>query len=252
MVYVAYTWREHSMTAAQKRDQLNHAETQVAEADSYMAAMSHDFWTIAQADARYYRTAAHPSGRSDTGAGCGIDATKLDGYTLAEIVAMAVPAYAIGMFGAGAIPSGYHECDGAAGTPNYQDYMPKGAGSGVTPGTTGGSNSITPTANAFNSPDHTLADNEIPAHTHGYTDKQNNGTVVGALTYNSIINLQSGDITITTITMEPGSRTSRTAHNHPGSTFSWTGYKDSIGADQAGALDIRPACRAVKFIMRLP
>lgn len=251
MVYVAYSWKEMSLTAIQKRDQLNHMEGQAAEADAYMAALGHDVWSIAESDSRFYRTPAHPSGRSDTGAGCGIDAAKLDGYTLAQIVAMSVPAYCIGMYGGGQIPDGYAECTGAAGTPNYQGYLPKGAGSGVTPGTTGGSNSITPTANAFDSPDCTLTDNQIPKHRHGYTDVQNNtvanGTPDTAMAFNAGSNFNR-----TTSTAEPGGVTTRTAHKHTGSTFAWTGYKDSAGTSQAGELDIRPACRAVKFIMRLP
>lgn len=213
-----------------------------------MDAFPHDFFLINEADARYYRTAAHPSGRSDTGAGCGIDASLLDGYTLAQILAMAVPAYAIGMFGAGTIPDGYHECDGAAGTPDYRGYIPKGAGSGTTPGTTGGSNSITPTANAFDSPDCALTDNQIPGHQHGYSDVRNytfNNIGAGGYTRGAVISR-------TTTTTEPGAVTTRTAHKHTGCSFAWTGYKDATGASQSGALDIRPACRAVKFIMRMP
>ena len=250
MVYSPSVWLEHGHTSAQKVTLLNHAEGQYGEGISYMNAFPHGYYTINEADNRYLHTALHPLGASPS---TNVDASKLDGYTLSEIIAMSVPAYCIGLFGAGDVPNGFAECDGSQGTPNYQGYIPKGAGSGVTPGTTGGSNSITPTANAFDSPDHTLADNEIPKHMHGYVDKQNNSTDPGGLTYdNQVYYFNGSDITRTTITMEPGGTTSRTAHKHAGSTFSWTGYKDSTGTSQAGALDIRPACRAVKFIMRLP
>jgi hypothetical protein len=252
-MYTPTIWREHSMTAAQKRDQLNHMETQAAEADSYMAGLAHDFYTIAEADARYLMTAAHPDGPSPA---AGVDAAKLDGHTLAEILAMSVPAYCIGMYGGGAMPDGYQEADGTNGTPNYQGYIPRGSGNGVTPGTTGGSNSITPTANAFTTGATTLTDNQIPAHDHTYTDKQNNTAVGGSGGYDRnawwIQGAYGLDIPRTTLTTEPGNVTVRTAHSHAGSTFAWTGYKDSAGTSQAGALDIRPACRAVKFIMRLP
>lgn len=248
MVYTAYTWCEHSMSSTEKRDQLNHLETQAAEANSYMAAFPHDFYSISEADARYLMTASHPDGPSPA---AGVDAAKLDGYSLAEILAMSVPAYCIGMFGAGDVPDGYAECDGTSGTPNYQDYIPKGAGSGVTPGTTGGSNSITPTANAFDSADHTLSTNEIPKHQHSYNDATNGQNIHNTGTPGAGWNI-AADISRTTTTTEPGAVTAGTSHKHAGSAFTWTGYLDENGASQAGALDIRPACRAVKFIMRLP
>ena len=248
LVYIPSVWLEHGHTGSQKAALLNHAETQHGEAISYMNNLSHDFYTIAEADSRYIHTPAYPGGASPA---AGVDAAKLDGHTLAEILAMSVPAYCIGMYGGGAMPGGYQEADGTNGTPNYQGYIPRGSGNGVTPGTTGGSNSITPTANAFDSPDCTLTDNQIPKHQHGYTDIQN-GTARAWAFYAVSAVLAGGDISKTTTTTEPGAATSRTAHKHAGSTFAWTGYKDSTGASQAGELDIRPACRAVKFIMRLP
>lgn len=253
MVYSPTVWKEHSMTSAQKVSALNNAETQHATAISYMNAFPHDFFLINEADNRYLRTALHPDGASPA---AGVDASKLDGHTLAEILAMSVPAYCIGMYGGGQIPDGYAECTGATGTPNYQGYLPKGAGSGVTPGTTGGSNSITPTANAFTTGATTLTDNQIPGHDHTYTDKQNNSTTgAGAGSDRGawwVAGDYGRDFTWNTLTTEPGAVTVRTAHSHAGSTFAWTGYLDSTGTSQAGALDIRPACRAVKFIMRLP
>jgi hypothetical protein len=251
-MYTPTIWREPSMTAAQKRDQLNHMETQAAEADSYMAGLAHDFYTIAEADARYLMTAAHPDGPSPA---AGVDAAKLDGHTLAEILAMSVPAYCIGMYGGGAMPDGYHEADGTNGTPDYRGYIPRGSGSDVTPGTTGGSNSITPTANAFTTGATTLTDNQIPGHDHTYVDKQNSVGICssGSDRYAYWRGVAPGtDILRDTLTTEPGAVTVRTAHSHAGSSFKWTGYKDSAGTSHAGELDIRPACKGVKFIMRLP
>ena len=97
----------------------------------------------------------------------------------------------------------------------------------------------------------TLTDNQIPKHLHAYNDIQNGTTVAGGMAGVTAIHA-GGDTSKTTTTTEPGGVTTRTAHKHTGSTFAWTGYKDSAGTSHAGALDIRPACRAVKFIMRLP
>lgn len=55
----------------------------------------------------------------------------------------------------GAIPAGWHLCDGANGTPNLQDRFIVGAGAGYTPGDTGGEAS------------HALTESELPSHTHG-------------------------------------------------------------------------------------
>jgi hypothetical protein len=235
------------MLAAAKATALNNAETQYEEAIDYMDNLAHDFYSIAEADSRYLMTADHPDGPSPA---AGVDAAKLDGHTLAEILAMTVPANAIGMFGAGSVPAGFAECNGSGGTPDYRGYIPRGAGSGVTPGTTGGNNAATPTC-SFETPETTLTDNQIARHTHGYYDTQ---TATGSLgsTHTDAYQYGASDILRTTTTTEPGGITTRTAHKHTGCSLTWTGYKDEAGASQSGALDIRPACRAVKFIMRLP
>ena len=152
------------------------------------------------------------------------------------------------MFGAGTIPDGFLECDGTNGTQNLQGYMVKGAGSGVAPRATGGSNTITPMAPLFETAEHLLADNEIPAHTHVYNDEVNANTMTGSIF--TVGSTMGGPINRTTITTEPGGALTRTAHAHQNGSFSWTGYKDEAGASHNGALDIRPSCRAVKFVMR--
>ncbi len=242
-------WREHSLPAEQKISFLNNLETVHEESIAYMDAMPHDIYTIAEADARYYRTPSHPSGRSDTGEGCGIDAAKCDGYTLAQILAAAIPEGAIGMWKAGALPDGFQECNGLSGAPDLRDYMPKGAGLGVTPGSSGGSNTASPTANAFDSPDHLLADNEIPKHQHSYLDWTNNTSLYQ---YNSSGGGYRGTTyrTVATTLTQPGAVSTRTAHKHTGSLFSWTGYLDDDSTHHDGQLDIRPLSRAVTFIMR--
>ncbi len=238
------------MLAAAKITGLNNLETIHEESITYMDAMPHDIYTIAEADARYYRTPAHPSGRSDTGEGCLIDAAKVDGYTLSQILAAAIPEGAIGMWKAGALPDGFQECNGLSGAPDIRDYMPRGAGLGVTPGSSGGSNTATPTAPLFDSPDHLLTDNEIPKHQHTYLDRTNDTGICGVDNLGGGGFRTAGTISRTTKTTEPGAVVTRTAHKHTGCRFSWTGYLDDDDVHHDGALDIRPLSRAVTFIMR--
>jgi len=62
-----------------------------------------------------------------------------------------------------AIPSGWQICDGSAGTPNLRDRFVVGAGSSYAVGATGGAAQVT------------LTIDQIPAHTHGYSDKYTDG-----------------------------------------------------------------------------
>ncbi len=250
MVYAPTAWKEKNMTTQQKVDGLNNIECIYDESITYMNALAHDIHTKVEADARFYKTPSHPSGRSDTGEGCGIDAAKLDGMTLAEILAAALPAGSIGMWGAGALPTGFHECDGLNSTPNLQGYMIKGAGNGVTPGSSGGSNSATPTAGSFTSPGCTLTDNQIPRHTHDYLDWTN--TTINWQSAEGGGPRKNGEFrTIATTTTQPGAVSVRTAHSHANCSFTWSGYLNDQGVHQGvSTLDIRPACRAVKFIVK--
>lgn len=243
--YSKHIWEEHTGSASDKCGWLNHAETQYEEAIQYMTDLAHDFYTIAEADARYARTPSHPSGRSDPDS---LDADYVDGYTKAQILAGAFPSGAIVMFGSGTIPDMFEECDGSGGNPNLQDFIPKGAGGGDDPGDYGGSNSITPTASSFTSPDCTLSDNQIPRHTHDYSETACQttggfGNPTGRLPRVFAANRSTYNIM-------PGNYTTRTAHNHTGCTISWTGYNDEDDEYVSGALDIRPACRGVRFLVR--
>lgn len=248
--YVPAVWIEHGHTSTEKRDRLNHLETQHAEMVYYTENLAHNIYTKAEADARYYRTAAHPSGRSDTGAGCGIDADLLHGLSLADVLELGIPAGMIGMWGAGDLPSGWIECTGASSTPNMQDRTPFGCGAGVTCGATGGVNSVTPTASSFDSSETTLTSAQIPKHRHVFSDKTPNSTT-GEGYSSSPITFTTGKVAKTTGNILPGDYSSMAAHKHSGNTFTLTGYTgDLTGAAVAGSVDNRPPSRAVKFIMR--
>jgi len=62
------------------------------------------------------------------------------------------------------IPSGWTLCDGTDGAPNLQDRFVTGAGGQYSVGDTGGED------------EHTLTEQEMPSHTHGYIDQNDNNT----------------------------------------------------------------------------
>ncbi|MCK9571483.1 hypothetical protein M0R72_21215 [Candidatus Pacearchaeota archaeon] len=250
MTYTAPSFVETGMTTQNKVDALNELETQSSEAATYMAAMSHSIYLTAAADARYYKTPAHAGGRSDTGAGCGIDAATLSGYTLAQLLASAIPSGMIGMWGAGDVPDGWNECTGANSTPDMQNRVPFGAGGNKACGDMGGANSVTPSTSSFNSSSTELTDDQIPKHQHTYEDRQPPSTIH--------YGYASGDracpvngTTYTTGNIMPGDYSDRVGHIHSGCTFALTGYTgDLTGVVTSATVDNRPPSRAVKFIMR--
>lgn len=61
------------------------------------------------------------------------------------------------------IPAGWALCNGANGTPDLRDRFVVGAGTSYAVGDTGGANQVT------------LTLNQIPAHTHGYSDQYTTG-----------------------------------------------------------------------------
>jgi|GEM_PF-2481672 len=249
MTYTAPSFVEIGMSTVQKVAALNLLETQSSEAATYMAAMAHSIYLKAAADARYYKTPDHPSGRSDTGAGCGIDAATLSGYTLAELLASAIPSKMIGMWGAGDIPNGWAECTGASSTPNLQDRIPFGAGGNKACGAVGGANSVTPSTSSFSSSSTTLTAAQIPKHQHSMTDRYPvNVTIAYTGSYYSYA---LSTTTRTTENILPGDYSAIAGHVHSGCTFALTGYTgDLTGAITSATVDNRPPCRAVKFIMR--
>lgn len=251
MAYQATEWSEQGMSTQDKVDALNNLETIYDEAIAYMLAMPHDIYTIEEADARYYRTPLHPLGRSDTGEGCGVDAATIDGYTLEQILATAIPSGGIAMWKTGSLPMGFVECNGLNNAPDFRDFIPRGAGAGLLPGDFGGDNEVTPTAGMFDSPEHLLTDNEIPRHTHSYLDWKNSTSNYEYNTAEGGYRVSSPDYsTHSTTTTQPGSVSTRTPHKHTGCAFEWNGYKDDDNVHHDGDLSIVPLSRYVKFIMR--
>jgi hypothetical protein len=245
-MYVPTIWSEYEMSEAEKIIALNNLETQADEIATYAASFEHEnFYTKAEATARYFRTASHPSGRTDTGAGCGIDAALLDGQTLAQILQKIMPLKAIGMF-AGATPARFMECDGSNGTRDLREKYLRGAGGSIANGDTGGSNSLIPTCPNFDSLETTLTSAQIPSHTHSYVDRSANSASAGT----GDGGYQRSSTYRTAATTDTNGGTTTTPHKHSGCSFAWTGYKDEGGITRTGAFDKRPPSRAVKFITR--
>ncbi len=249
MAYTKTVWSESGMATQDKVDALNELETQSSEAAIYMAAMTHSIYLKASADARYYKTPDHPGGRSDTGEGCGIDAATLSGYTLAQLLASAIPSGMIGMWGAGDVPNGWDECTGANSTPDTQNKIPFGAGGNKACGDMGGSNSVTPSTSSFNASSTALTSAQIPKHLHSMTDRY--PVYVTIENTGSNYSYATSTIGRTTENILPGDYSAVVAHTHSGCTFALTGYTGDItGAVTSATVDNRPPCRAVKFIMR--
>ena len=250
MSHTITSWLEYGMSTSQKVDALNNAEKVYDDAGAYLLAMAHAIWTKAEANSRFYKTPSHPDGRSDTGAGSGINAQFLDGKSLADIIAGGLPRGAIGMYGLGTIPPQLQECDGSNDSPDLRDFFLCGAGGNVTPGSTGGQNSLTPTALNFNSPDHILTAGELPKHSHTYSDNWNPGSSMssdyGAVYYwYAVAHSRSA----TTDTINGYANGTPDPHSHAGCTFLWSGYKDENGVHHGGALDNRSPYIVVRFCM---
>ena len=126
------------------------------------------------------------------------------------------------------IPTGWHICDGTAGTPNLLAKFVEGVATAVTnPGATGGSTAKITAGHA--TPSHTLTVAEMPAHSHFV---QPTGAVSTYVAYTTSASK------FQTINTNPTSSTGGDGgHVHPSTT-------DSIA-------DIRPLYYDIAFIMKL-
>lgn len=247
MAYVPPVFLEHSMSEAQKLTALNTLETQYDEAISYIDAMMHDssYYTETEMDSTFYRSPSHPSGRSDAGHGSGVDAAKVDGFTLAAIQGQALPPGCITFWtsSAASIPDGW-ELYAAA-----KDKFILAAGVSYEEGTESDLDYVYPAlAAGFTSAGTALSGTQIPKHVHPYSD-QTDGSA-----YNfgqSGSNALSGfsTTTKTTTTVDTIANTTSTAHTHP-CTFTWTGYYDENNVLHNGPLDLYPHFKALCWVVK--
>jgi hypothetical protein len=235
MTYVPTTWIETGMTTQNKVDGLNNLETIYSSAVSAIDAIGHSerYYTKAQVAAKYFTAATD-------GAGSGMIAATLDGWTAQQIINSGTPAGCIGLWHSTveSIPAGWYLCNGLNSTPDLRDRFPVGAGGNYDLGDLGGSNSVTVSAASVTIGGHALTASEIPKHTHGTIPDW-----WGALSSGKY---PAGDGSIyyangITITNEYGTTASvggGESHTHTGS-FAGTTDKDK-----------RPPFRALAFIMK--
>ena len=148
---------------------INHLETQYDEFKAEFDVHDHDdeYYTKALADAKYFTAA-------NDGAGSGLDADTVDGYSAGAIIAGGIPTKAVAIWSgsAASIPAGWGLCDGTSGTPDLRDRFIVGAGGAYNLGAVGGHSSRTP-AGAVSVGGHAVTIAEMPPHAHDYTDTYN-------------------------------------------------------------------------------
>jgi len=150
------------------------------------------------------------------GSGSGFDADTVDGQHVSDLVADVLPVGSIIWFkGTDAqIPDGWKICNGQAGTPDIRDRFVVGAGGSYDPGDTQGAFS-TPITGSVSVDSHTLTNDEIPLHTHGYVDRSDNlgSTITGATLTAGV----GGETSTNRTTASAGGGQ---GHGHPGSSVS--------------------------------
>lgn len=170
---------------------MDNFETIYTEASSYLAAHNHDalYPTQTEMEATFWY-----SGNDGSGSGADADQIYKSGGNLhaSGFAGLGVPTGLVILWygSTGAIPSGWHLCDGTGGTIDLRDKFIIGAGSTYTTGDTGGSTTFT-AAGSISVAAHALSVSEIPGHTHPFTDWTGNNTGLpttggsGAIIYTS-------------------------------------------------------------------
>lgn len=228
MVYTPTNWDAvTTLTAAR----LNNLESQFGLAKTEYDTHTHDgdYYTETEMGATFW-------GTGNDGPGTGMDADQIyhaDGnMEAADFAGVGVPSGLVIWYESTPAPSGWHRCDGDAGTINLVDKFVIGAGtgSGYSVGDSAGADSATPTGSV------TVANCELTIynilHSHTLTDRKPTGSSVG---------VGSGSVATSVYTITPDSLTSLAGgsapHNHS-ATF-------------AGELfDMRPPYYALEYIQK--
>lgn len=143
----------------------------------------------------------------------------------------------------GAVPSGWHLCDGTANTPDLRNRFIVGAGNSYAPGNTGGALSYTPTVTVKAASTgvhvgyHTLTEAEIPSHSHRMQNMHYQGNPDNWDAGNTVLSGGNGLLSSAT----GGGK----GHNHP---ITDNGHAHTASAS---AVDSRPPYYALAFIMKL-
>ena len=168
--YTKTTWTTSTAITAAR---MNHLETQYDEIKYLIDHHDHDdrYYTETQSDTIFYHS-------GHMGSGSGADADLLDGMHFSDVASSALPIGAI-MIWSGTdanVPQGWAICNGSNGTPDLRDRFVIGAGGSLSVGATGGSSTVTSSA-SLSAASHSLTVDEIPAHTHSYSDQYVGHTV---------------------------------------------------------------------------
>lgn len=171
MTYTKVTWYDGTGGTTATRvsaEHLNHLETQYDEVISQAAVWNNH-------DVRYYPKATAITtffSTSFMGKGSSSDADLLDGHHGSEIYGTGLPVGSIVWWtkDSGDIPSGWHLCDGSAGTSDYRDRFVLGASATYTVKSLNGAATVTPTTYTVVIGETTIDATAMAAHTHGYTE----------------------------------------------------------------------------------
>lgn len=185
---------------------LNHLESQWDELKSDADIHNHDsrYYTKALADTTFFSLTFKT----------GFDADMIDGKHYTELISAAMPIGAIVYWPSeSAVPTGWNKCDGSNGTADLQDLFIIGAGDVYDPADTGGSATLA-IAGSITVGAHSVTNDEMPLHTHTYTDHSNSQNASHA-----IATASSPVGTETHSSLTTGSTGSGNAHGHTGSTI---------------------------------
>jgi hypothetical protein len=211
--YSVTNWVENGMTSGQILTALDNLECIYDDAIIYIDAILHGerYYTKTECGTKFFSA-------SNDGTGSGLICETLGGLTAQQIMDAGIPSGCIAYWSGSeaGIPAGWYLCNGANGTPDLRDKFVIAAGGSYAKGATGGSNTVTPSASAVTVGGHVLTIDEVPPHTHPYTEyytgSSNGSQATGP------VNPSSHASTTTLV----GS----SSHGHVGSTF--TGASTSV------------------------
>jgi hypothetical protein len=215
-LYEELDWDASTLLSAQN---LNHSETQYSLLKNIIDGHNHDdeIFTRTLTDSLFFSP-------SFMGADARVDADKLDGQHLSDIIATVLPIGSIIWFNKpeDEIPTGWKMCNGQTGTTDYRDRFLIGAGDLYSVGWTGGpttwNGNITPTG-SINVGSHAVTTSEMPYHAHNFSDQHNPSGATG-----SWISADSIPATNISYSANTSSTGGGSGHTHTGSTISISAF----------------------------